>query len=157
MLERLGVILVLLLDTHDDVAVHLDEATVAVVGEAAVAGQLLQALDGLVVETQVEDGVHHTRHRLTGAGTDGHEERVLDVTELLAGLLLDLLDRGGDLGFENLRVLALVRCVVVADLSGDGEASRHIEAAAAHLTGLAPLPPSSGFSLIAVGLTASKK
>jgi hypothetical protein len=53
---------VLVLDAHDDIAEHVDQAAVGVVGEAAVAGLLGEALDGLVVEPEVEDGVHHAGH-----------------------------------------------------------------------------------------------
>lgn len=41
------------LNAHDDVAVHLDEAAVAVVSEAFVVGFLGKSFDGLVVETEV--------------------------------------------------------------------------------------------------------
>ena len=83
-----------LLHAEDDVAVHLDEAAVAVPREARVAGLGRQRLDGLVVEAEVEDRVHHAGHRVAGAGADRHQQRVLQVAELLAGLLLERGDAG---------------------------------------------------------------
>ena len=88
-----------------DVAEHLDEAAVAVVREAAVARARLEPLDGLVVQPEVQDRVHHAGHRELGAGADRHEQRILDVAELRAGRLLELrqvgehlaLDAGGQL------------------------------------------------------------
>ena len=50
------------LDPHDHVTEHADEAAVGVVGEPRVVGELGHALDGLVVQAQVEDGVHHAGH-----------------------------------------------------------------------------------------------
>ena len=45
-----------------DVGIHLNEAPIAVVGEARVARFRRQTLDGGVVETQIEDRIHHARH-----------------------------------------------------------------------------------------------
>ena len=75
---------------EDDVAEHLDEAAVAVGGEPAVAGLLLQRLDGLVVEAEVENRVHHAGHRELRARPHRHEQRLLRVAQLAAGRLLEL-------------------------------------------------------------------
>ena len=80
----------LAVDTLDDTAEELDEATVGIPAEALVVGELDDALQGLVVESEVEDGVHHARHGELGAGANAHEQRVLDIAEALAGLRLDL-------------------------------------------------------------------
>ena len=91
---------------HDHVGVHLDEAAVAVVSEAGVVGLLGQTFHSLVVQAQVQDGVHHAGHGLTGAGTHRHQQRVLDVAELLAGLL-----------FQDAHILEDVRLDLVVDLA----------------------------------------
>ena len=51
-LERLVIFVGALLHAEDDVAVHLDEAAVAVPGEARVAGLGRERFDGLVVEAR---------------------------------------------------------------------------------------------------------
>ena len=89
-LERVDLVLALRLEAEHDVAVHLHEAAVAVPGEALVAGLLDQALTVVVVQADVEDGVHHAGHRDAGAGAAGDEQRVLGVAELAAHDLLDL-------------------------------------------------------------------
>ncbi len=68
--ERLMVLIGALLHAEDDVAVHLDEPSVAVPREARVAGLGGERLDRLIVETEVEDRVHHAWHRVAGAGAD---------------------------------------------------------------------------------------
>ena len=83
-----------LVDAEHDVAVHLDEAAVAVPGEAGVAGLGLDAADRLVVHAQVEDGVHHAGHRELRAAADGDEQRVRGVAELLALEGLELREGG---------------------------------------------------------------
>ena len=54
-------------DAENDVGIHLDEAAIAVVGEAGIAGARGEPFDGAVVEAEVEDRVHHARHRGAGA------------------------------------------------------------------------------------------
>ena len=69
---------------HDDVRVHLDEAAVAVVGKTGVVGLFGQTLNSLIVQAEVQDGVHHAGHGLARAGAHGHQQRVFHVAELFA-------------------------------------------------------------------------
>ena len=57
-------------DAHHDVAEHVEEPPIRVPRRALVAGGPGERLDGPVVEAEVEDGVHHARHRDGGAGSD---------------------------------------------------------------------------------------
>ena len=58
-------------DVEDDVAEHGQKAPVGVPGEAGIAGPLGEAAHRLVTEAEVEDGIHHARHRELGTGADG--------------------------------------------------------------------------------------
>ena len=87
----------------DDVPEHLQQAAVGVEGEALVPGRAREPLDRLVVEAEVEDRVHHPRHRDRRAGADGHEQRVFRVAEALPGRLLEPRDRAPDLVREPVR------------------------------------------------------
>ena len=130
-------------DVEDDLAEHLDEAAVGVVAEALVAGAADDALKGLVVQAEVEDGVHHARHRELGARADGDEQRVARIAELLAGLLLDVLERLEDLIPEALREASpLAVVVLVAGLGRDREAGGTGSPALVISATPAPLPPS---------------
>ena len=53
-------------DTEHDASVHRDESTVGVVGETLVVGHGRQTLHTLIVQTEVEDRVHHAGHRELG-------------------------------------------------------------------------------------------
>ena len=132
-LERLLVLGRQFLHTHDDVAVHLDKAPVAVPGEAGVAAGLGQGLDRLLVQAKVKNCVHHTRHRLARAGANGEQERVLFVAELLAELPLHPGDPILHLLLQHFGVRLFVVVVVGADLGGDGASRRHRETDACHL------------------------
>ena len=121
-------------DHHDDVGEHLHEAAVAVICEAGVVGLLGQTLDSLVVQAEVQDGVHHAGHGLTCAGADGDQQRVLVVAEGLAGDLLEALDVLEDVSGDLVVDLAAVCVVLGAGLGGDGEALRHRHTGCGHLS-----------------------
>ena len=121
------------LEAEHDVAVHLHEAAVGVVGEARVAGLADQALDGLVVEAEVQDRVHHARHRRAGARADRDQERMLGIAESLADRLLDARQRVGDLRLQRGGIRAARGVVVGADLGRDREAGRHRQPEPRHL------------------------
>ena len=122
----------LVADAEHDVGIHGDEAAVTVIGKAPVAGFLRQRFHGLVVEAEIEHGIHHAGHRGARARTHRDQQRVDLVAEDLAGDLADLRQRLLDLGFQLLRILVVVRVIVGADLGGDGEAGRHRQAEIGH-------------------------
>ncbi len=133
------------LEPEHDVAVHGDEAAVAVVREARVAGQCDHALDGDVVEAEVQHGVHHARHRRAGAGADRHEQRPGGIAEAAADNLFDAGEVPLHFGTQRRRVATAVLVVVGAHLGLDvkpGGTGRPRPAISARL---APLPPSSSF------------
>ena len=144
-LERLVVFAFALLHAEDDVAVHLDEAAVAIPSEAGVAGGLGESDDGVVVEAEVEDGVHHARHRIASARADGDEEgHAGGGAELGAHDLLHVLHAGFHLSLEGNRVGALVGVVVGADFGRDREAGRHRETDAGHFGEVSALAAEQG-------------
>ena len=131
-LERVVLEIVELSHTEDDVRVHLDEAAVRVVDEPCVARTCDQTGSGLVVQTEVEDRVHHAGHRNARTGAHGDEQRVVGVAKAGANDLLDLPDALGNLRLEAVRERTTVPVVRVADLGGDGEARRDRDAEASH-------------------------
>ncbi len=156
-LERVVILVRSLLDAEDDVPVHLHEPAVAVPREARVAGPGGQRLDGLVVQAEIQDRVHHPGHRVAGARAHGHEQRVVQVAEFLAGLLLDRDDARFHLRAERRRIRPLVGVVVRADLGGDGEAGRHRQSDAAHLSEVRALAAEQRLHrAVAVGLAAKE-
>ena len=118
---------------HDDVCKHLHKAAVAVVGKARVAGLLGQTLNGRVVQTEVEDGVHHAGHGLARAGAHGHQQGIFHVAELLAGDLLKALDVRKDVRLDLRIDLPAVRIVLRAGFRRDREALRHRHTGRCHL------------------------
>ncbi len=48
--------------TNEEIAEELQKTAVGVVDEPFILGQGDQAFGGIIIETQVEDGIHHARH-----------------------------------------------------------------------------------------------
>jgi len=92
-------------DAGDDLAVHLNQPAVGVVGEAAIPSLLGDRRNELVVETEVQDRFHHSGHRDGAAGPNREQQRTRWVSEALPGPLLeprqvtvDLRSQAGGLG-----------------------------------------------------------
>ena len=107
---------------HGDVGEHHDEAAVAVVGPADVSALGGQGGGDVVVDAEVQDGVHHAGHGGAGAGTDGDQQRVFLVAELLADESFHLGQVLKDLGFDLGGDLLAVLIVAGAGLSAYREA-----------------------------------
>ena len=125
---------VLLADFHNDVGIHLDKSSVAVPSPSGVTGLVCDDLHDILVQTEVEDGVHHAGHRCTCAGADGNEKRILLVAELLAGDLLHLCDVGHDLSHDAVIDLSAVLVILRAGFGGDGEALRDRKSDVGHFS-----------------------
>ena len=113
-------------NVQDDAAVHGHEPPVGVVGEPLVVGLLGQTLDRLVVEAEVENGVHHPRHRELGSRPHRHQKGVARVADPLAHRLLEPGPGPGHLTGERIGPTGLH----VASTRGgaDGEARWHGQA-----------------------------
>ena len=133
LVERIVILFVLRLEAEHDVAVHGDEAAIAVVGEPLVARLGGQTGGGLVVEPEVQDGVHHAGHRGARARADRDQQRVRRVAELGAHQLLHPRHRAADVGVELLGELLAVGVELGADLGGDGESRGDRQADVGHL------------------------
>ena len=109
----------------NDVAEHLHEAAIAVPGKARVAGASGESFHGGVVQAQVQDGVHHPRHRVACAAADGEQERVVRVAELPACPLFQPRERLPDRVGEPVGRPAAGAHEGHARLGGDREAGRY--------------------------------
>ena len=126
-LEQVGI------DAHDDVGEHLDKATIAVPGKARVLRLGDESLDGIVVEAQVEDRVHHAGHGERSARAHRHEQRVGGIAELFAAAGLEVGLGGNDLFECALGPHVAGTGVLDASLTGNGKATGDRQADTAHL------------------------
>ena len=156
--EGFHVLVLSLLHTHHHVAVHLHEAAVAVPGKAGVGGGLGHGGDGFVIQTEVQDGVHHAGHGFAGTGAHRDEQgHFHGVAELAAHQRLHLGDAFLHAGVELGGVGAAVVVVVGADLGGDGESRRHGQTDAGHFGQVGALATQQGLhAAVAIGGTAAE-
>ncbi len=110
-----------------------NEAAVGVVGEARVAGLGGETFGGGVVETEVENRVHHAGHGELRAGAHAQQERVGGVAEFLALQGFQFLEGFPDLIVDGLGHLLVVIEEDVTDVGDDGEAAGDGDARATHL------------------------
>ena len=127
-------------DAVHDLAVHLHEAPVRVIGEARAPGRGREPLGGRVPETEIEDRVHHPGHRDRRSRADGDEERVGVVSEALPRAPLELGNVLVDLDVEPVRDHAAGSHVRTAGVGRDREPRRHGDAELRHLGEPDPLP-----------------
>ena len=75
----------------------------------------------VVVQAEVQDGVHHARHGELRARADGDEQRVVGIAKALARLRFEVLKRREDLVPHALRGTSPSAVVGVAGFGGDRE------------------------------------
>ena len=123
----------LVVDVQHDAAKHLHQTAIAVVDEALVAGQRDHARGGLVVQTDVQHGVHHAGHGELGARPAGDQQRLLRIAKDLARCCLGGLHGRQFLLPHALGELVTASQIGVACLGRDGETGRDRNADAGHL------------------------
>ncbi len=127
-------------DAQGDLAEQLDETTVGVVAEALVAGLGDQSLQGVGVQTEVQDGVHHARHGHGRTGTHRDQQGIIDTAEDLAGLLFQVAHVLAHLVHDARRqIAAIVVQILQAGVGRDHEAGRHIEPDLSHFAQIGAL------------------
>ena len=63
---------VLLTYFHNNVGIHLDKSSIAVPSPTRVAGLLSDYVNNGLIQTKVQNGIHHTGHGCSRAGTNGY-------------------------------------------------------------------------------------
>ena len=121
------------LHAHHDIAIHLDEATVAIPGEAGIAGNVCQTFNGDIVQAQVENGVHHARHGVPRAGAHGDEQRIVLAAEGLLHLRFHQAYCSLHIAGEGAGIAAIMRIEIGAHFRADGETRGHRQADRSHL------------------------
>jgi len=125
-------------DIENGLAEHLDQPPVGVERKSLVAGLLRQPQDRLVVEPDVQDGVHHPGHGELAAGAHRDQQRVVNLSKRLAHRLLERVEVLADLSVQRGR-LGAVGEIDFARLCGDDEPRRHRQPHSRHLRQVCPL------------------
>ncbi|MCI3953236.1 MAG: hypothetical protein K0R53_2735 [Burkholderiales bacterium] len=117
-----------------DRRIHLHETPVRVVDEARVAREPGEPLRDIVVQPDVEHGVHHPRHRKLRAGPARHEQWVLGIAESLASRFFERSDGAQHLLPHTLRKFFTAGQETFARVRRHDESGRHREFELGHFT-----------------------
>ena len=146
----------LLGNVEDHIAEHLDEAAIGVVGKARIVAALGERFDGMVVEAEVEDGVHHAGHGKLCTRTDGDEQRIFARAELLALQLFQALEGRVHL-VVDLRIERTAH-VFATGFGLDGESGRDGKACVGHFGQAGAFAAQHVFhAAVAIGSAAAKE
>ena len=74
-LERLVIFLGALLHAHDHITIHLDKAPITIPRETFVVCRFRQHRYGFVVHAEIENCIHHSRHRIPCARSHRYQQR----------------------------------------------------------------------------------
>jgi len=119
-----------LFDVEHDIAEHLDQTTVRVGGKPRIVAARRQRLDALIVQTKVENRVHHSGHGELGPRSDAHQQRIFTGAEFLPLQRLQLRQRFVHL-LVDFRGQSAAH-VLAAGLGLNGEARRHGQSSVRH-------------------------
>ncbi len=123
----------LVVEPHDDVGIHLDEAAVGIPGEALVAALTGHGEHAVIVEAEIEDRVHHAGHRGARTGAHGEQQRTIGITESAAGHGADLFERRHDIRLETVGEGFAALVIGVAGFCCDRQPGRHGKTERTHL------------------------
>ena len=110
---------------HNDVGEHLDKSSVAVPSPTGVARFSGNSVYYLFVQAEVEDSIHHTGHRSPSARTNGNEQRIFLVAELLSADFFHLVDVIHNFCLNAVVDFFAVLVVLGASLGRDSKSLRH--------------------------------
>ena len=139
-IDHMGFFLLLIKDrvefclgnSQNHIAEHLYETTVAVQREPSASGQRGQSLDALIVQSQIQNGIHHTGHRDRGARAHRNKQRIFLAAKGLAGDMLQILNFFCDSGADILRDGLIFLIIAATRLRRYGKAERNGQPDPAH-------------------------
>ena len=125
-------------------AEHLNQPAVGVPRETLITGRIDQAGHRMVVEADVQNGVHHPGHGELRPRAHADQQRVVRITQTPPDLILQGPQRHRHLHPQLIRAPTLLQ-VMPARLGGDGEPRRHRQPQTLISARFAPLPPNRSF------------
>ena len=129
---------------HDHIPEHIDEAAVAVPCGALVAGLLNKTVHGLVGQAEIENRVHHSRHRNGRTRTNGNEKRVIGVAKLFAFELFEFGEGLFELKIHPLGIFSAVFAVDRAGFRRNGKAGGNRQIGVRHFSQIGSLAAENG-------------
>ena len=114
------------LETHNHITIHLYETTIGIVCETRIARLASESLNHFIVQTEVENRIHHTWHRSACTAAHTEQERIGGITKLAVHEILDVAHTCFYLLAQKFYHLVFSYLVVlITNISGNGKTRRH--------------------------------
>ena len=130
---------VVMIDFQHDIGIHLDETAIAVISKARIAGTRRNRFHRHIIETEIEHGIHHARHRGTGTRAHRQQKRIFRIAKNTTRNLAHFIERCLNLRFQIRRIGLFVFVIIGTDFGADGQTGRNWQAEIAHLRQIGPL------------------
>ena len=131
-------------DFHYNIAEHLQKSSVAVIGKSFIICLLRQRDDSLVIQTEVQNRIHHARHGDRRSGTNGNQQGILRISKLLSHDRFQLILMRFDLFNDAVVDFSTVCIILFAGVCRNGESKRHRHAGFCHLSQIRSLSAEQG-------------
>ena len=122
----------LAVDAQYDAPIHVDEAAVGIGGDPLVVHQPGQSVYCLIVDAEVQDGIHHSWHGYWGPGAHRHQQGGLAGAEPTACRAFHMRHVRLDVVPQAVGKAPASVIVSAAGLGGDDEAGRHRQTQPGH-------------------------
>ena len=113
------------ISAQNNVGEHLQETTVRVVSETFAAGSFGQSLNGFVIQTEVQNGIHHTRHGNAGTRTNREQQWVVGIGKFFAHDFFNFGHSGFYLIFQVSRIGVVVVVIICTNFSCNRKSRRN--------------------------------
>ena len=109
---------------HNNIRIHLDKSAVGIIRKSRIAGLLCKAFHRYVIQTQIQDRIHHTGHGSSRAGTDRYQKRIFGIAEFLTLKSLQEYERSHNLLFYLMRDPLAALIIIGTSLCGYSKSLR---------------------------------
>ena len=124
---------------HNNIAIHLNKAAIAVPRKARITGMGGQRGYSFIVQAKVQHRVHHAGHRGARARAHRHKQRRIRIAKGDAQRRAHLLQRRAYFGAQRVGQLPVMLIEIMADIRRQGKSRRHWQTKAAHFSEICPL------------------
>ena len=139
-LQRLENILeMMMINTKHHIRIHLDEPAIGIPSKPRITRIPRQCRNGHIVQPEIQNRIHHARHRSPRARPDRDKQRFLRITKLLSRQRADMRQRRIDSSRQIGRISLAMIIKIGANFSGNRKSGRHWQSEIAHFSQIGPL------------------
>ena len=121
------------LNAKHHIAIHLNKPAVTVIGKTTITRNRRQGFDRLVIQTKVQNRIHHAGHGCPRTRTNRYQKGIVCVAKLAPDQFFNCRQCRFDFGIQTIRVGTIIVIKRRADFGCNGKARRDRKPKIAHL------------------------